>query len=372
MRAPTPRAPQRGDRTPQRGERTPAGRDAGYRQFLSAIPKTEIHLHLEGLASVTTVWNLMSAHRIEIPGVNTVDDLRHRYRVKSLPEFIDLFLHVIQESFRDEADLRLLFDDARAYLRRNGIVYSELHFAPSAFLRGGHRFDRMMTVLEEGAAALDREGLVVRFLVDVSRTFGVENAMRNLEMTLDHRFPAVVGIGLGGQEAGGPARDFVKVFERARAAGLRTVAHAGESVGPESIRDAIEILGAERIGHGLSAIKDPAVMDLIDRRRIPLETCPTSNLFTGHFVKTLRKHPIGRFFERGLRVTVNTDDPAIFGAELIDEYANLVAEGIFDEAQTLRLVKNGIYATFLPIDTQDRLWNDARQAIERQHLTAPE
>jgi adenosine deaminase len=103
--------------------------------------------------------------------------------------------------------------------------------------------------------------------------------MRNLELTLDHRIPAIIGIGLGGQEASGPAREFVPVFERARAAGLHVVAHAGESVGPESIRDAVEILGAERIGHGVSAIRDPSVMDLLERRQVPLEMCPSSNLF---------------------------------------------------------------------------------------------
>jgi adenosine deaminase len=303
--------------------------------------------------------------------VDSEDDLRRRFRVKSLPEFIDLFLNVIQNSFREEGDIGLLFDDARTYLKQNNVVYAEVHFAPSAFLRIGHRFDRLMSVLEEGAAALERDGLVVRFLIDVSRTFGVDNAMQNLALTLDHRIPAVIGIGLGGQEAGGPARDFAAVFERARSAGLRVVAHAGEAVGPESVRDAVEILGAERIGHGVSAVKDPAVMDLLDRRRVPLETCPTSNLFTGHYVKTLREHPIRPFFERGLRVTVNTDDPAIFGVGLVDEYANLVSEGIFDTAQTLLLLKNGIYATFLPPDEQDRMWAAARRAIERQGEIPP-
>jgi adenosine deaminase len=303
--------------------------------------------------------------------VDSPEDLRRRFRVTSLPEFIDLFLNVIQNSFREEGDVRLLIEDARAYLKRNNIVYAEVHFAPSAFLRSGHRFDRLVSVLEEGAAALEKEGLLVRYLVDVSRTFGVDNAMRNLELTLQHRIPAIIGIGLGGQESSGPARDFVVVFERARAAGLRVVAHAGEAVGPESVRDAVEVLGAERIGHGVSAILDASVVDLLDRKRVPLEMCPSSNLFTGHYAKTLKAHPIGPFFERGLRVTVNTDDPAIFGVELVDEYARLVSERIFDEAQTLQLLKNGIYATFQPPDAQDRMWAAARQAIERQGRTAP-
>ena len=344
---------------------------SGYREFLKAIPKTEIHVHLEGMASIETIWSLIGKHRISIDGVNSPDDIRRRFRVKSLPEFIDLFLNVIQNSFREEDDVRLLVDDARAYLKRNNIVYAEIHFAPTAFLRSGHRYDRLVSILDEGAAALAKDGLIVNYLVDVSRTFGADNAMRNLELALDHRIPAVIGIGLGGQEAGGPARDFVAVFERARAEGLRVVAHAGEAVGPESVRDAVEILGAERIGHGVSAMLDPSVVDLLERRRVPLEMCPSSNLFTGHFATTLRAHPIGPFFERGLRVTVNTDDPAIFGVDLLDEYARLVSEGIFDEAQTLQLLKNGIYATFLPPEAQDRMWVAARRAIERQGRNAP-
>ncbi len=352
-------------------DRKQPGEAGGYREFLRAIPKTELHLHLEGLASRKTIWNLITKHRIQVAGVSSPEDLDRRFQVKSLPEFIDLFLNVIQNSFRDEDDVQLLIGDARDYLTRNHIVYAEIHFAPSAFLKIGHRFDRLISVLDEGAAALAKDGLEVRFLIDVSRTFGVDNAMRNLELTLDHRIPAIIGIGLGGQEAGGPARDFVPVFERARAAGLHVVAHAGESVGPQSVRDAVEILGAERIGHGVSAIRDPAVMDLLHRRRVPLEVCPSSNLFTGHFVKTLREHPIREFFDRGLMVTLNTDDPTIFGVDLLDEYARLVSGGIFDEAQTLQMLKNGIDATFLPPDGRARLWTAARGEIERQGRRAP-
>lgn len=352
-------------------DRKQPGEAGGYREFLRAIPKTEIHLHLEGLASRQTIWNLISKHRIAVAGVSSPEDLDRRFQVKSLPEFIDLFLNVIQNSFRDEDDVRLLIGDARDYLTRNHIVYAEIHFAPSAFLKIGHRFDRLVAVLDQGAAALAKDGLEARFLIDVSRTFGVDNAMRNLELTLDHRIPAIIGIGLGGQEAGGPARDFVPVFDRARAAGLHVVAHAGESVGPQSVREAVEILGAERIGHGVSAVRDPSVMDLLHRRRVPLEVCPSSNLFTGHFVKTLREHPIREFFDRGLVVTLNTDDPTIFGVDLLDEYARLVSGGIFDEAQTLQVLKNGIDATFLPPEGRARLWTAARREIEHQGRRAP-
>jgi adenosine deaminase len=341
------------------------------RQLLLAVPKTEIHVHLEGLASVDTVWSLIQKNRISIPDVGSEDDIRRKFNVKSLREFIDLFLNVIQNAFREEDDVKLLFDDARTYLQRNRIVYAEIHFAPSMFLRNGHNFERLMAILDKGAAELSRDGLEVRFIIDVSRTFGVQNAMQNLELTLRNRIPSIVGIGLGGQETTGPAREFARVFERAREAGLHVVAHAGEAVGPESVRDAVEILCAERIGHGISSIQDPSVMDLLHERRIPLEVCPSSNLFTGHYATTLRNHPIGTFLERGLWVTVNTDDPTIFGVDLVDEYLGLIAEGVFDLEQTMRLVRNGVYASFLPAKEQDRMWREARSAIEARGYAAP-
>lgn len=352
--------------------RTTAEELSTCREILQAIPKTEIHLHLEGLASVDTVWSLIQKNRISIPDVGSQEDIRRKFRVKSLQEFIGLFLNVIQNSFREEADIGLLIDDARTYFMRNNIVYAEVHFAPSMFLKNGHRFDRMMAVLDKGASDLAKDGLEIRYIIDVSRTFGVANAMKNLELTLSNRIPAIVGIGLGGQESSGPAKEFVSVFDRARAEGLRTVAHAGEAVGPESVRDAVIDLGAERIGHGISAILDPAVMDLLRDRRVPMEVCPTSNLFTGAYATTLKNHPIGPFYERGLRVTVNTDDPTIFGVELVDEYLNLIAEGIFDIDQTLRIVRNGVYATFLAPDVQDRLWSAACRQLEAKGRRPPD
>jgi adenosine deaminase len=348
-----------------------AGELSKCRSLIEAIPKTEIHLHLEGLASVDTVWSLIQKNRISIPDVGSQEDIRRKFRVKSLQEFIDLFLNVIQNSFREEADVRLLIGDARTYLNRNRIVYAEIHFAPSMFLRNGHNFEHLMAILDAGSRELAADGLEVRFIIDVSRTFGADNAMRNLDLTLGNRIPAVIGIGLGGQESSGPAKDFVKVFEKARNAGLHAVAHAGEAVGPESVRDAVEALGAERIGHGISAVQDPAVMDMLRDRKVPLEVCPSSNLFTGHYATTLRNHPIAQFMDRGLWVTLNTDDPTIFGVDLVDEYLGLAAEGVFDLDQLLRMVKNGIFATFLPLERQEELWRAASREIEARGVRLP-
>ena len=327
-----------------------------FRRVLTAVPKTEIHLHIEGLASVETIWELMNKHHILLDQIPSREALKKRFEVESLDEFIDLFINVIQNCFREEDDFEYLVRDARDYLTRNGIVYAEIFFAPSKFLLNGLSYKTIIEKLDDGAQALKRdENLDMRYLIDVSRTYGIENAQNNLEHVLANPKETVIGIGLGGAESQGPARDFERVFKRAADQGLRVVAHAGEDVGPESIWDAIRVLGAARIGHGISAIQDEKLMDYLASKKIPLEICPTSNVFTRKYVKRIEEHPIRAFYDHGLFVTVNTDDPTIFGIDLVDEYMNLVAKGVFSREEILALIKNNVRATFLDAGRKDTL-----------------
>ncbi|MEA1910425.1 MAG: adenosine deaminase, partial [Spirochaetota bacterium] len=169
-----------------------------YKEILYSIPKTEIHLHLEGMASVDTIWSLIKKHQLEIPGINSREDIIKRFQVKNLNEFIDLFLNIIQNCYREEVDLTLQMKDAREYLKLNYIIYTELFFAPSKFLMNGFSFDVMMEYLDQGAKKINKEdGIDIKFLIDVSRSFGSENAMNNLNLILKHRKPSIIGIGLG-------------------------------------------------------------------------------------------------------------------------------------------------------------------------------
>ena len=334
------------------------------RQLLKAIPKTEIHLHLEGLASIDTIWNLIKKHNLSIPGVSSKKELAHRFQITSLDGFIDLFINIIQESFHEAKDIRLLIKDLRNYLVENNIVYAELFFAPSKFLMNGFSFEKMVQILDAGAKEIEKlENRKVRFIIDVSRTSGVENAKKNLDLTIKHKTNNIIGIGLGGAEVKGPAKEYQDVFTSARENDLHLVAHAGEVVGPESIWDAINLLHASRIGHGISAIYDEELMYYLKEKQIPLEICPTSNLFTGKYVKKLEKHPIRDFFHRGIYVTVNTDDPSIFGINLVEEYMGLFKKKIFTEEEIFTLVKNNIYATFLPKKEKDAIWKKAERII---------
>ncbi len=335
------------------------------RSLLLEIPKTEIHLHLEALASVDTIWSLMARHDISYDDVDTKEDLQKKFQIKSLNEFIDLFINVIQNCFRSESDFDLLIDDAASYLKRNNIVYAEIFFAPSKFIKNGLDFKTIVDKLEQGRRRLlDSQNAEVRFIIDVSRSYGTENAEHNLELTLKHRSESIIGIGLGGAEESGPAADFENVFKRAVDAGLNIVAHAGEDVGPESIWDAINHLHVQRIGHGISAILDDKLIEHLAQTQIPLEICPTSNLFTQKYVKRLEEHPIRTFYDRGVNVTVNTDDPTLFGIDLVDEYMGLSNRGFFKPEELFHIAKNNVYATFLPEARKDEIWQQAQKIID--------
>jgi adenosine deaminase len=342
------------------------------RELIQALPKTEIHVHLEAMATAETIWRLIERHKLTIPGLSTREDLLKRFQVRSLDEFIDLFINVIQSCLRTGADLELVLTDARDYLKRNNITYAEIFVAPSKLLLNGMAFADISTRLDAAMARMkSADGIDVRFIIDVSRSYGVDNARKNLELTLANPAKSIIGIGLGGSEASGPARDYGEIFAHAVDSGLRVVAHAGEDIGPESIWDALRILKASRIGHGISAIQDPALMDYLAEKRIPLEICPTSNLFTRRYVSKLTKHPIRKFFDRHMKVTVNTDDPSVFGVDLVDEYVSLSDKGFFKVDELLLLVRNGLFSTFLSTREKADRWLAVARVIEAHGLTLP-
>ena len=335
------------------------------RALIAKIPKTEIHLHIEALATVDTIWELMNNHQITYDNVSTKEDLKKKFNVTSLDEFIELFINVIQNSFKTEDDIALLIRDTRNYLSRNNIVYAEIFFAPSSFVKNGLDFKKMVTILDDGAKqVLKEDGREIKFIIDVSRSFGVENAQQNLKYTMENPLESIIGIGLGGAEAAGRARDYKSVFAKAVKNNYHVVAHAGEDVGPESIWEAVKDLKAERIGHGISAIQDEKLMDYLAEKQIPIEVCPTSNLFTRKYVTVLEKHPIRSFFDKGLNVTVNTDDPTLFSIDLIDEYMKLTNKGFFTPGEIIQLVKNNVYATFLSTRRKNKLWKEIEEIVE--------
>ena len=264
--------------------------------------------------------------------------------------------------FTEVRDFDLVFEDLKNYLLRNGVTHCEAFFAPSAFLKKGFSYAEMAKNFEKNLKKIKKEtGITIWLLGDVSRTFGLENAENNLKMFMENPFEGFIGIGLGGAELKGPSKEFGPVFEKALKAGLHAVAHAGEDQGPESIWDAINICHAERIGHGISAIQDEKLMTLCAEKGIPFEVAPTSNVFTKKYVQSLSEHPFRPFFDKGMMVTLNTDDPLFFGVELLDEYYNLYKDMDFTEEELKQVIINSWNASFL----SDKEKKAAVEAVEK-------
>jgi adenosine deaminase len=340
---------------------------SALREFIHSLPKTEIHIHAEATISLDSYLELNRKYQVD-PHLRSLADFQKLLKIDSLNVMIKNFFYLLS-FLRAPEDFTYMVADVGAYAKRNNIWYIEAYVAPSMVIRQGTMgFNDMMDPMVEGFEQLAREGGPdVRLIVDVSRSFGFDNAKRNLDSLLAYlkrrSTDRILGIGLGGQEIGNPCTVYKDVFRQAQDAGLRTVAHAGEEVGPESVWNAIHELGAERIGHGTSAILDSKLMQELKEKAIPLEICPASNVATKKYVKRYEDHPIRAFYDRGLLVTLNTDDPILFGVELNDEYERMAKHLDFDRDQLLQLARNGLEATFMPPERK-------AEALQRLEETA--
>ena len=315
-----------------------------FYSLLKRVPKAEIHLHIEAVPTIKTIKAL---YQKRFDKEMTDEDITALFSYEDLNGFIQAFLK-IQDLFTCEDDFNYVFDDLEEYLVENNIVYTEAFFAPTAFLKKGFDYSKMTKVFSKKIAEIKKNrGIVIKLLLDVSRTFGCENAMKNYNLLKEFPCKDIIGIGLGGAEVKGPAAEYAPVFEQALKDGFHAVAHAGEDVGPESMWDTINLLHAERIGHGITAIQDEKLMDTLKESQLPLEVCPTSNVFTKHYVKSISEHPIRTFFDRGMYVTVNTDDPVFFKTTLIEEFWKLHSEANFTIEEIQTLVKNAFNALFI-------------------------
>ncbi len=330
-----------------------------FYSFYKKIPKAEIHIHIEAVISRDSIKKLyLKKNNKEFSD----EELNALFSYSDLNGFIVAFLQV-QDLFTQVSDFDLVFEDLKNYLLRNGITHCEAFFAPSAFIKKGFSYPEMAENFEKNLKKIkDETGITVRLLGDVSRTFGLANAEQNFKLFTDNPFTGFIGIGLGGAESKGPSKDFGPVFESALNAGYHAVAHAGEDQGPESIWDAIQICHAQRIGHGISAARDEKLMEFCAEKQIPFEVAPTSNVFTKKYVKTLSEHPFRKFFDKGLLVTLNTDDPLFFGVELLDEYWNAYNEMNFTDAELKQVILNSFKASFLSEDEKQKAYASVENA----------
>ena len=308
---------------------------------LLTLPKANIHVHLENALRPTTIRHLAARHGLAMP-----EGLSGERCV--VADFADFFVQnaAARACLVDADDFRRVAFEFCEDEAAQGVRYAEVTFTAAAHGERTGDWEKPLAAvidgLHAGRAAL---GIECRLILDHSRRRPVERAWRTLQLALDHR-DVVVGIGLAGDDAY-PAEPFREVFEAAKAAGLASVPHAGESAGPDCIREVVTLLHADRIGHGIRAIDDPALAaDLCDAA-IPLEVCPSSNVAFG-LVPSLSAHPLPKLIEKGLAVTLNTDIPAMTGVPISAEYENVRAAFGFDDARLAALATAGVEASFAP------------------------
>ncbi|MBN1890413.1 MAG: adenosine deaminase [Thermoflexales bacterium] len=319
-------------------------------RWFEQVPKVEIHLHLEGAIPHAALWELVQKYGGD-PSAPTLESLTRRFEYRDFPHFIDTW--VWKNNFlREYEDFTFIADAVARDLASQNIRYVEAFFSPGDFARHGLKPQRLAEAVRAGLSQVVE--IEVALVADLVRDFGPQKAAVTLAELAEVKALGVVGVGIGGSEQDFPPEPFEAVYEQARRLGFRTSAHAGEAAGADSIWGALRRLRVDRIGHGTRAEEDPALLDYLAEQRTPLEMCPLSNVRTG-VVRSLSEHPIRRYFERGILVTVSTDDPKMFGNSLAEEFWLLEHELGFSRDDIRALIMNGIQASWLPEDRKQGL-----------------
>ncbi|MBC8184469.1 adenosine deaminase [candidate division KSB1 bacterium] len=323
------------------------------KDFITKMPKIELHLHLEGAFMLESLMTLIDKYGGD-PSINSVEELEKKFIFKDFPHFIETWVWKNQ-FFKSPEDFEFTTYHTLKDLHKQNVVYTEAFYSPWDFAGNGLGAQE---ITEAHLSAVNRAeknfGIQCKLIADISRDVGWENSVQRFKQIIPYRDLGVIGIGLGGSEQQYPNELYEDVFKLAKQEGFHVVAHAGEAAGAESVLSVLDVLKAERIGHGVRAIEDPDLIDKLKENKIPLEVCVTSNLKTGVF-PSLEEHPIKEFFEQGLAVNINTDDPTMFGTTLTDEFL-LLYDGLnFSIDDINKLTINAVDATFLSEDEKREL-----------------
>jgi adenosine deaminase/aminodeoxyfutalosine deaminase len=322
------------------------------------LPKAELHLHLEGSVDPATLSELSRRHNTPLPAKEnryqhnpdsgkemSEADVRELYRYKDFSGFLMAF-KAVTERLRTPEDYELITYRLMQKLKAQNVVHAEVYVSVGVIFWRGQQFDAIFEGLERGRQRGERDfGVKLYWIFDAVRHFGVEAAQQVFGKAAQLRERNVIGVGIGGDERRGPAAWFRNLYARAADQGLRLTAHAGESMGPESIWNALRDLKAERIGHGLTAIQDPKLMDYLAEHQVPIEICLSSNLRTG-CCGSIKDHPLPEYLERGMLVTLNTDDPEMFESTLNEEYKLAAATFGLSHEQLQKLAADSIKVAF--------------------------
>jgi aminodeoxyfutalosine deaminase len=323
------------------------------REFLAGLPKAELHVHHVGSASPRIVAELAARHP-ESPVPTDPAAVAEYFTFTDFAKFIEVYLTVV-DLIKTPEDVRLLTYEIAREMAAQNIRYSELTVTPHTSVLRGIAAEAFCEAIEDARTAAEKElGITLRWIFDIPGESGLAAAEETLRIATKIRPDGLVGFGLGGPEIGVPRPQFAPYFEAALAAGLHSVPHAGETTGPETIWDALRVLRAERIGHGTSAMQDPALVAYLAEHRIPLEVSPTSNIAT-QAVPSYAEHPLPAMVDAGLVVTINSDDPPMFGTDLTNEYA--VASQLLglDEQGAAELARTAVRVSFAEESVKETL-----------------
>ena len=314
-------------------------------ELIRALPKAEQHVHIVGSTKPETLLWLAEEGSIEKP-YKTLEDARRFFQYRNFPHFISIYSTVVDCITNEDQFERITYEMLECDARCN-VQYVEASFsAPDHVLRGLD-YGRMLDAINRGISCAHIDfGIECNLRIDLVRNYGPDIGMEVLDW-IESKNDNIVSIDIGGSEERFPPKPFAPVYLRAKKMGLHLVAHAGEAAGPESIWEAVKDLSVEHIGHGIAAHNDPKLMDYLLKQGITIEACPISNVKTG-VVSSLKKHPIRTFFERSLKVTVNTDDPSMFGTNMNNEHLGLHRKLDFTIPELFKLSLNAIDSSFLP------------------------
>ncbi|HVF99725.1 MAG TPA: adenosine deaminase [Chloroflexia bacterium] len=340
--------------------------------YLAAVPKAELHVHLEGSISPATLLVLAERNGIVLPS-NTVEGLREYFRFRDFDHFIEVY-GVISRCLKTEDDFELIAYEFGTEMARQNVRYAEVTFSCAFHHHHGIPDDAYMGGLLRGRERARNDfGVHIKWVFDIIRSV-TDPALREkyadytVSVAIENMSNGVVALGLGGGEVGYPPEMFVRHFERAIKAGLHSDPHAGEVAGPESVWGALRLLGAERIGHGVRSIEDPALVEHLAEHQVPLEVNPTSNVYLGVY-PSLQAHPFRRLYEAGVPLSVNSDDPPLFNTTLNDEVALLASAFNFDIPTIDDLLLNGIHHSFLPPERKQEMEQAFRSEMAELKVT---
>lgn len=337
--------------------------------ILDSLPKAELHLHLEGSIRPQAAADLAARHGVSLKQ----EEVAARYNYSDFLGFLETFKWVTS-FLRTPDDYASVTRHMAEELVRQNVVYAEVIISAGVMLRRMQNVEANFLAIREASQSVPFRNLQIGWIFDATRQFGPDAAMEVARCASQLQKEGVVAFGMGGDELFAPTVNFRPAFDFARSEGLRVVCHAGEVGGPESVRDAAELLGAERIGHGIALMNDPAFAESPLARTVVLENCLTSNLCTGALAKqagksdaSLKDHPLPKFLEKGLMVTLSTDDPGMFHTDLLTEYSKAASLGLSD-GQLLRLAEQSFLAAFLPPVEKRRRLDEFRAAAKSAGL----